>query len=116
MAARLLGVVLADIIEAIDRILAATSGKSFVDFEADWLLSLATQRALEIISEASRHIPDERLERFPDIPWKRIRGIGNMLRHEYHKIADEVIWAVVTDSLVPLRAAVVMLQMEEGEA
>ncbi|MGG2475869.1 HepT-like ribonuclease domain-containing protein, partial [Rhizobium sp. BR5] len=30
-------------------------------------------------------------------PWKQIRGIGNILRHEYHKIADDVVWAVVTE-------------------
>ncbi|MCF3640064.1 DUF86 domain-containing protein [Rhizobium sp. TRM95111] len=50
------------------------------------------QGALETVSEACRHIPDDLLLLAPDIPWKKIRGIGNVLRHEYHRIADDVIW------------------------
>ena len=42
----------------------------------------------------------------PDVTWKQIHGIGNILRHEYHRIADDVIWAVVTENLSPLKSAV----------
>jgi uncharacterized protein with HEPN domain len=40
---------------------------------------------LEIISEASRHIPDDLKELAPDIPWRQIAAIGNLLRHEYQR-------------------------------
>jgi uncharacterized protein with HEPN domain len=40
------------------------------------------------------------------VPWKKIRGLGNVLRHEYHKIADDVIWAVVVDNIAQLKAGV----------
>ena len=43
-------------------------------------------------------MPDELLAQAPGVPWKKIRGIGNVLRHEYHKIADDVIWAVVVET------------------
>jgi uncharacterized protein with HEPN domain len=98
--------VLAEILEAIEGIETHTTGKSLADFERDWLLRLAVQRALEIISEACRHIPDEFLGAAPDVPWKKIRGIGNILRHEYHKIADDVIWAVVVENIGPLKTAI----------
>ncbi len=98
--------VLAEILDTIEGIETHSAGKSLVDFEQDWLLRLAVQRALEIISEACRHIPDELLVSAPDVPWKKIRGIGNILRHEYHKIADDVIWSVVTENMGPLRAAI----------
>jgi uncharacterized protein with HEPN domain len=101
--------VLAEIIETIDGVMAATSGKSLGDFKADWLLRLATQRALEIISEASRHLPDDLIANEPDIPWKQIRGIGNILRHEYHRIADDIIWTVVVQHFRALRDAAVRL-------
>ena len=107
--ARKLKPVLAEIIETIDGVMAATDGKSLDDFKADWLLRLATQRALEIISEASRHLPDDLIASEPDIPWKQIRGIGNILRHEYHRIADDIIWAVVAQHLRSLRDAAVRL-------
>jgi uncharacterized protein with HEPN domain len=53
-----------------------------------------------------RHIPDELLTHAPDVPWKKIRGIGNVLRHEYHKIADDVVWATVVDNIGPLKSAI----------
>ena len=56
--ARKVGPVLADILEAIEGIQQATDGNSFADFQQDWLLRHAMQRAIEIISEASKHIPD----------------------------------------------------------
>lgn len=93
-------------IYALDGIEAATAGKSLEDFREDWLLKHGVQRGIEIISEAARHIPDELLQAAPGVPWKQVRGIGNVLRHEYHKIADPIIWAVVTDSLPPLRIGV----------
>lgn len=51
----------------------------------------------------------------PDIPWKRIRGIGNVLRHEYHRVADDAVWVVVVDSLTPLRAAIEAIRERNAE-
>jgi uncharacterized protein with HEPN domain len=115
MTKRRVGVVLAEILDAIDGIDKHTAGKSLKDFKQDWLLRLAVQRALEIISEASRHLPDDLLPLAPDIPWKQIHGIGNVLRHEYHKIADDVIWSVIEQHLNPLKAAVQKMQQSVGE-
>jgi uncharacterized protein with HEPN domain len=82
------------------------TGKAREDFASDHILRLAIQRAIEIVSEASRHIPDDLLDDAPEIPWRAIRGMGNILRHEYHRIADEVVWNVVIHDLPPLKAAV----------
>ncbi len=112
MTSRKIGPVLAEILEAIDGIETHTAGKSLSDFERDWLLRLAVQRALEIISEACRHIPDDLLTFAPEIPWKKIRGIGNILRHEYHRIADDVVWVVVKENIGPLRAAIERIRQE----
>ncbi|MES5097610.1 HepT-like ribonuclease domain-containing protein [Agrobacterium sp. BA1120] len=106
MAKRRIDLVLVEMLDAIDGIETHTAGKTIEDFERDWLLKLAIQRALEIISEASRHIPDDLLNAAPDVPWKQIRGVGNVLRHEYHKVADDVVWVVVTEHIAPLKKAV----------
>lgn len=103
-------VVLDEIIEAIEGIEAATAGKKLTDFSESWILKHAVQRGLEIISEASRHLPDELLEAAPEIPWKQIRGIGNLLRHEYHKTSDALVWAVVVDNLPALRRATIRIR------
>jgi uncharacterized protein with HEPN domain len=113
--ARRVTVILDEIIDAIDGIQSATAGKQFSEFSESWLLRHGVQRGLEIISEASRHLPDELLAQTPEIPWKQIRGIGNLLRHEYHKMSDAIVWAVVTDSLPPLREATVRIRSNLGE-
>jgi uncharacterized protein with HEPN domain len=69
--ARKVGHILHDILEAIERIEEITDGKSLVDFEASWQLRWLVQRALEIISEASRAIPDGLTNTQPEIPWRR---------------------------------------------
>lgn len=102
--------VLADILEAIEGVERATAGKSFAEFKSDWLLRHGVQRAIEIISEACRHLPDDLLDRRPEIPWRKIRATGNVLRHEYFRIADDVIWSVVTSELPALKTAILDLQ------
>ena len=54
---------------------------------------------LEIVSEASRHLSDELKARHPEIPWSKVAGIGNVLRHEYERIASDVLWRVAQDDL-----------------
>lgn len=106
MSRRKIGPILCEILDALDGIEAATTGKSLQDFQDNWLLKHGVQRGIEIISEAARHLPDNMIEQSPHVPWKQIRGIGNVLRHEYHRISDPIVWAVVTDHLPELRVAV----------
>ncbi len=107
---RKLDPVLNDILDRIEKILNVTASKTFEDFDADWMLRFAVERAIENISEAVRHIPDEKLNLQPDIPWPLIKGIGHVLRHEYHRVASKTIWNVVTQHLRPLEMAVKELQ------
>jgi uncharacterized protein with HEPN domain len=95
-----------DILEAIERIEEITRGKTLAQFEASWQLRWLVQRAIEIVSEASRAIPAELKSTHPEIPWSRVRGIGNVLRHEYQGLSDPIIWKVVTDELPRLKLAI----------
>lgn len=61
------------------------------------------ERCVEIISEACRHLPAEVTHRYPDVPWKSIRAIGNILRHEYGRVDDHLIWRIATVSLPELQ-------------
>ena len=98
------------ILEAIDGIMAATADKTLEDFSGDWLLRHGVQRGIEIISEATRRLPQHMLESQPDVPWAQIAGIGNVLRHEYHRLSDRIVWNVVATHLVVLRDAVEMMK------
>ncbi len=66
----------------------------------------AVVRALEIISEASRRLPEELKERHPHIDWFSIAAAGNVYRHEYEAVDEDLIWATITRSLPILRWAV----------
>lgn len=99
-----------DMLNAILGVERSTLGKTFDDYRNDWLLRHAVQRAIEIISEASRSIPDEVKHLRSDIPWPRIAAIGNVLRHEYHAISDRLIWNVIVDELPHLKAAILTIK------
>ena len=103
---RLVRPALRAILEAISGIEDATRGKTIEDYATDWLLRHGVQRGIEILSEAARRIPQDLQATRPEIPWAQIAGIGNILRHEYHRVSDVVIWNVVREYLPPLRVAV----------
>ena len=100
---------LGDMLDAIIGIEQATAGKTFEDYQSDWLLKHAVQRAIEIISEASRALPDDVNAIRPEVPWPQVRTIGNVLRHEYHGLSDRIIWGVVIDELPSLKTALLAL-------
>ena len=70
------------------------------------LYSYAAIRALEIISEASRRLPQEIKDRYPDIPWRQIAGSGNIYRHDYEDVLEKMVWNTIHMALGPLENAV----------
>src|ERR1022692_2956548 len=102
MVARSLIPRLTDIVEAIERINGVLENISLEAFETDWQRQGLVQRGVEIISEASRHLTDEVKARHPKIPWQKVAGIGNVLRHNYEGISASVMWALGQDDLPPL--------------
>lgn len=88
---------LQDIIDAIDNIQRLLDSKTFEDALTDPFLRAAFERFLEIISEASRHIPAEMKARSPEMQWRRIGDIGNHLRHAYHRVDAEILWRLYED-------------------
>jgi uncharacterized protein with HEPN domain len=89
-------------IEAIEHIRTASAGITLDEFEADWQKRWLVERGIEIISEASRHLGADLKARNPDIPWPKVAGIGNILRHEYERIAPDILWKLVQDDLPSL--------------
>ncbi|MBF0536988.1 MAG: DUF86 domain-containing protein [Nitrospirae bacterium] len=96
---------LTDIVEAIERVCGSVEGMSFDTFEADWQRQWIVQRGVEIISEASRYLTDNMKDRHPEIPWRQVADIGNVLRHNYGNIAAPIIWKLVRDDLPSLEKA-----------
>lgn len=99
-------VALTDILDAIDLAREAVIGLTFESFERDRIRRAATERALLTISEAVRHLPNDVLERHPQLRWDDMRGIGNRLRHEYWIVDAKIVWEVVRHELDALEHAV----------
>ncbi len=94
-----------DMIEAAGRVQAVLGDLTLDAFEADWQRHWLVQRGIEIISQASRHLPPEMKARHPDIPWTKVAGIGNVLRHGYEEVAAPVLWKLVREDLPHLERA-----------
>jgi uncharacterized protein with HEPN domain len=93
---------LTDIIEAFGRVNGVLADVSLEAFENDWQRQWLVERGVEIISEASRHLPDDLKARNPEIPWQKVAGIGNIQRHNYESIAAPVLWKLVQADLPTL--------------
>ncbi len=93
---------LTDIVEAIELIRDEMTGVPLTTFEHDRRKRWLVERGIEIISEASRRLSAEMKSRHPEIPWSKVAGIGNVLRHEYEHVAHDVLWHVVHDNLPTL--------------
>jgi uncharacterized protein with HEPN domain len=97
---------LRDILEAIDAVAEMIADTRIEDYQRDYRLRRAVERCIEIISEASRKIPEELKTRFSDQPWPEIAAMGSLLRHEYGRIDDLIMWKIATRSLPDLRTAI----------
>jgi uncharacterized protein with HEPN domain len=106
-----------DMLESIRGIENAIKGKSFRDYQRSWVLRSAVERGVEVISEASRHLPRELKTPHKEVRWKDIAGIGNVLRHEYQRVDGQIIWKAVKDDLPPLKEALLEMKasLEEDE-
>src|SRR5262245_66561978 len=102
MPARSLAPRLGDMVQACERIRMLLHDMSLEAFEADWQKQWLVERGLEIISEASRHLPAELKARHPNIPWVKVAGIGNVLRHNYEHVAPDILWKLAQSDLLEL--------------
>jgi uncharacterized protein with HEPN domain len=97
---------LRDILHHIDLASQFVGGFDRGRFKADLRTVYAVTRCLEVISEASRRLPDELKSRHPAIAWREMAAAGNVYRHDYEDVAAQFVWETVQQALPPLRAVV----------
>jgi uncharacterized protein with HEPN domain len=81
---------LLDILDAIGQLELLFAELDFPSFVSDRIRRAACERFLEVLSEASRHIPETWKAAHPEIPWRQVADIGNHLRHAYHNVDAEI--------------------------
>jgi len=94
---------LEDIWESMEKIEEYLRDLTQEDFFEKSSLQDAVIRRLSMIGEAARSIPEEFRQKYPDIPWKRIVGIRNIIIHEYFGVNLERIWEVAKNDLPALK-------------
>jgi uncharacterized protein with HEPN domain len=97
---------LRDILFHIDLATEFIAGFDRDTFKNDLRTLYAVTRCLEIISEASRRLPDDLKARHPAIAWKQMAGAGNVYRHDYEDVAAQFVWDTVQRALPSLREVV----------
>jgi uncharacterized protein with HEPN domain len=98
--------VLRDILRQIDLASSFVAGLELTAFLNDTRTVYAVTRCLEIISEASRRLPDDLKARYPSIAWRQMASAGNVYRHDYEDVAAQYVWDTVLRALPPLRTVV----------
>ncbi len=95
-----------DILRAAGKIARYAEGKNADDFNKNDLLRDAIERNLGIIGEAVRRLSGSFKDDYPDIPWRGVIALRNVLVHEYDSVRGEEIWDVVTVHLPRLAGAI----------
>jgi len=93
----------AHILESIEVIRQLLSGRTKESLGGDLFARLALERSFEIISEASRRIPEAIKAENSDIDWAGMAALGNRLRHAYHRIDIEILMKIAEHDLPPLQ-------------
>jgi len=79
-------------------------GKTLEDFLGSVLLQDAVIRRIEIIGEAAKNLPRDFKEKRPDVPWKKMAGMRDIIAHEYFGVDIKLTWRVATEDLPRLKA------------
>jgi uncharacterized protein with HEPN domain len=101
-----LDLIVKEMLDYIEQASTYVADMTFEQYSADRKAQRAVERCIEVISEASRHIPDEIKGRRPDIPWRDVATIGNVFRHNYHTVAARIVWDTVRLDPPALKEAV----------
>ena len=88
-----------DMLDAAQMAMQFIRGKQLNDFIEDRMVRNAIERNLEIIGEAARYVCQSFRDSHPEIPWRAIIALRNVLAHEYGEIRYERLWFLCTEQL-----------------
>jgi uncharacterized protein with HEPN domain len=94
---------LQDILDAVAAIEQFTTGIELESFSQNLEKVFAVSRAIEIIGEAVKQIPDSVRSQYPDIPWRDMAGMRDKLIHDYFNTDVEIIWKAVQEDVPQLK-------------
>ena len=102
-----------DIIVAGEKVIRYTEGMGFTEFVVDERTFDAVVRNLQIIGEAVKQIPPDMRLRYPQVEWRKIAGLRDVLAHAYFSLQDEMIWDIVQGKVPHLLVEVEIIVNQE---
>ena len=103
----------ADMVACCDDVLTYTEGVSREVFDQRGMVFDATVRKLELLGEAANQLPEEVRARAPEIEWRKLIDLRNILIHSYFGVNEEILWDLVQNKVRPLRIALQALESQE---
>jgi uncharacterized protein with HEPN domain len=102
------------ILDETDFLIEQTSGLSADTFLGSTVLKRAFVRSLEVIGEATKHLPPHIRQKYPDVDWREMAGMRDQLIHGYINIDHEIVWNVVVNDIPALRRQLQQIIENEG--
>ena len=108
-------VFLEDILESIEKIEEYTTDVNEEEFYENTFVQDAVIRRLEIIGEAVKNIPDDFRVKYPDIPWRQIAGMRDVLIHAYFGVNPRRVWKVIKEDIPELKLKILKILEDINE-
>lgn len=103
---------LRDMLEAARKVIRYTEERQAATFSADEMAYDATLRNLEILGEAAKKIPDDIRQRFPEVNWRGVAGLRDILAHAYFALDDATLWKIVQTDIPELLGLLEKIERE----
>lgn len=95
-------VTLRQIIEHAERVQELCRGRTALELAANWQVAMAFERAMEIMGEAVKRLPEDLRSRHPQVPWRQIAGMRDRLSHGYDSVDHQLLYNAVRDDVPQL--------------
>ena len=99
-------------IETVDSLLRFSANLTMAEYAASLEKQYAVKFAFVMLGEDAARISDDIQNKYPDIPWREIKGLRNIVAHAYNKTDDGIIWGTVTNDIAPLRQRLLQIESE----
>lgn len=104
-----------DILDAIEKVAQFIQDMTYEQFAEDAKTVFAVIRALEIIGEATKQLPQSVRDSYPEVPWREMAGMRDKLIHEYFGVNLAVVWKTAIEDLPGLGSAIQHVLTEIGD-
>lgn len=105
-----------DILDAMEKAEEVVQGVTYDQFATDYRIHFVVTRALEIVGEATKRLPMDLRQKYPDVPWREMAGTRDRIIHGYDKVDLEIVWGIVKRRIPIVKPLIQQILVDYGEA